>query len=50
MGSGTGIQSNSAMVRANKGANKNKGEEEAMGLMGSLINSFRPSANGWSKP
>ena len=39
-----------ARVKANIGASVNMTEEEVEGRLGSLIKSFRPSANGWSRP
>lgn len=39
-----------ARVRAVVGAARNRNGEDADGRIGSLINSFRPSAIGWRRP
>lgn len=39
-----------ASVRAIVGVIRNRSGEDIDGRTGSLINSFRPSAIGWSKP
>lgn len=49
-GIGSGIQSESAKVRARVGAIINRDTDEESGRSGSLINSFIASANGWRTP
>lgn len=39
-----------ASVRASIGARRNNTGEEVEGRTGSLMNSFTPSAMGWSRP
>ena len=49
-GMGSGIQSESAKVRARVGAMINRNIDEESGRNGSLINNFIASANGWRTP
>jgi len=49
-GRGIGAQRVRARVRARAGAARNKKGEEVDGRMGSLINSFTPSAIGCKRP
>lgn len=49
-GIGSGIQRESARVRARVGAIMNRDTDEDRGRSGSLINSFIASANGWRTP
>lgn len=49
-GMGIGAQRVSARVSASRGVIRNKIGEAVVGRTGSLINSFKPSAIGWSKP
>lgn len=45
-----GVQSIRARVRASMGVKRKRMWEEVDGRTGSFINSFRPSAMGWSSP
>jgi hypothetical protein len=47
---GNGIHRVRARVSARVGAMENSSGEEASGCMGSLMNSFSASANGWRMP
>lgn len=49
-GRGRGAQVVRARTRASIGIRMNSIGEEVEGRMGSLVNSFSPSANGWSRP
>lgn len=49
-GSGRGSQIDSASKKASIGAMVNSMEEELVGWIGSLINSFSPSATGCKMP
>ena len=49
-GRGVGVQSVRAMVRAIIGQSRNRWGEAVVGLVGSLTNSFTPSAIGWRSP
>lgn len=49
-GMGMGAHKISARVRASMGARRKRTGEEVEGRMGSLINSFTPSAIGWRSP
>lgn len=49
-GIGSGIHIVRARVRARIGAMMNMDGEEVRGRSGSLMNSFRASAMGWSSP
>lgn len=49
-GSGIGAHRDRASVRASIGVTKNRNGEEVEGRIGSLINSFTPSAMGCSRP
>jgi hypothetical protein len=49
-GIGSGIHMMRASVRARVGAMENSSGEEVDGRIGSLMNSFSASANGWRMP
>lgn len=49
-GSGSGIQMEIASRRASIGVKMNRIGEDVEGRIGSLMNSFTPSARGWSRP
>lgn len=49
-GIGMGAHRVIASVNASMGVRRNKIGEEVEGRTGSFMNSFRPSAIGWSKP
>lgn len=49
-GRGRGAQVVRARTRASIGIRMNSIGEEVEGRMGSLVSSFSPSANGWSRP
>lgn len=49
-GRGSGAQRSNAKVRANRGARINSIGDDVVGCVGSLINSFMPSATGWRSP
>lgn len=49
-GRGSGAHRSSARVRANRGAEINSMGDDVVGCVGSLINSFMPSAIGWRSP
>lgn len=49
-GRGSGIQMEIAKSRASIGVRMNRVGEDVDGRMGSLMNSFTPSARGWRSP
>lgn len=49
-GIGIGAQRLRARVRASMGVSRNRTGEDVEGRMGSLMNSFTPSAMGWRRP
>lgn len=49
-GRGSGAHRSNARVRANRGARINSMGDDVAGCVGSLINSFMPSAIGWRSP
>lgn len=49
-GIGIGAHKINARARISMGARRKRTGDEAEGRTGSLINSFTPSANGWSNP
>lgn len=49
-GRGSGIQIEMARSRASIGVMRNRMGDDVDGRMGSLMNSFTPSARGWRSP